>query len=137
MKKTLLNSILLIAILIGMSTSVSGMNMTSGDEESDYATLMSDVENALKTLTPKNHHDNNGSQPWLLGNEKLSMEGLVTSIEYIDALKAAKDVVVDLHNQGKTLSEMGEAVEKLRMAMIAVNAKFNPLTEGYYYIVAE
>ncbi|MDO4950808.1 MAG: hypothetical protein Q4E49_01960, partial [Bacteroidales bacterium] len=108
--------------------------------EKDFNDLMAAADEALAVPTPANHHDNDPARDrsFLLGNEKLSVDGLATSKEAHDALQAARDAVYEGYKtDGKSLDELATEVAALNSAMEVVNAKSNPLVDGYYYLVAE
>lgn len=88
-------------------------------------------------VTPANHHDNTGDRSFLLGNEKTSIDGLATSKDALDSLKAAYAVVDEAFKAGKTIAELTSEIEALKAAKSVVDAKSNPLTDGYYYIISE
>ena len=108
--------------------------------EKDFNDLIAAADEALAVPTPANHHDNDPARnrSFLLGNEKLSVDGLATSKEAHDALQVARDAVYEGYKtDGKALEDMTEEVEALRAAMAVVNEKSNPLVDGYYYLIAE
>ena len=106
--------------------------------EKDFNDLMAAADEALTTVTPANHHDNTGTRSFLLGNEKTSIDGLATSKDAKDALQAARDAVYNgYRTDGKTLDQLSTEIATLNAAITTVNAKSNPLVDGYYYIVAE
>ncbi|MBQ7742470.1 MAG: leucine-rich repeat domain-containing protein, partial [Bacteroidaceae bacterium] len=107
--------------------------------EKDYNDLIAAANEALAVPTPANHHDNDPARDrsFLLGNEKTSVDGLATSKEAHDALQAAYDAVVAAHAEGQDEAAAPAIYQALRDAMAVVNAKSNPLVDGYYYLVAE
>ena len=106
--------------------------------EKDFSDLIAAADEALTTITPANHHDNGGLRSFLLGYEKTSIDGLATSTEAIANLQAARDAVYNGYkNDGKTLDQLSAEIATLNAAMATVNAKSNPLVDGFYYIVAE
>ena len=106
--------------------------------EKDFNDLMAAADEALTTVTPADHHDNTGTRSFLLGNEKTSIDGLATSKDAKDALQAARDAVYNGYkNDGKTLDQLSTEIATLNAAITTVNAKSNPLVDGYYYVVAE
>lgn len=92
---------------------------------------------SLATITPENHHDNTGDKHFLLGNERTSVDGLATSKDALANLQAALDVIEAAHAAGKTKSQVPDELAALAAAKAAVDAKSNPLVDGYYYLVAE
>ena len=106
--------------------------------EKDFNDLIAAADEALTTPTPADHHDNGGEHSFLLGNEKTSIDGLATSKDAKDALQVARDAVYNGYKtDGKTLAQLSAEIATLNAAMATVNAKSNPLVDGYYYIVAE
>lgn len=100
--------------------------------------LLSSAQTSLKTNTPANHHDNGGTKSFLLGDEKTSVDGLATSKTAIAALQAAYDAVyAGYYTDGKTIDELSNEIQALKDAQAIVDKKSNPLTDGYYYIIAE
>ncbi|MBP5731948.1 MAG: leucine-rich repeat domain-containing protein, partial [Bacteroidaceae bacterium] len=107
--------------------------------EKDYNDLIAAANEALAVPTPANHHDNDPARDrsFLLGNEKTSVDGLATSKDAHDALQAAYDDVVAAHAAGQSEADAPAVYQALRDAMAIVNAKSNPLVDGYYYLIAE
>ena len=98
---------------------------------------ITDAMASLATITPENHHDNTGDKHFLLGNERTSVDGLATSKDALADLQAALDVVEAAHAAGKTKSQVPDELAALAAAKAVVDAKSNPLVDGYYYLVAE
>ena len=98
---------------------------------------ITDAMASLATITPENHHDNTGDKHFLLGNERTSVDGLATSKDALANLQAALDVIEAAHAAGKTKSQVPDELAALAAAKAIVDAKSNPLVDGYYYLVAE
>ena len=98
---------------------------------------ITDAMASLATITPANHHDNTGTRSFLLGNERTSVDGLATSKDHLANLQAALDVIEAAHAAGKTKSQVPDELAALAAAKAVVDAKSNPLVDGYYYLVAE
>lgn len=98
---------------------------------------ITDAKASLATITPENHHDNTGDKHFLLGNERTSVDGLATSKDALADLQAALDVIEAAHAAGKTKSQVPDELAALAAAKAIVDAKSNPLVDGYYYLVAE
>ena len=92
---------------------------------------------SLSTITPKNHHDNTGTRSFLLGNERTSVDGLATSTEHLAELQAAYDDAVAALAEGKDENDVPEVYAALVAAKAKVDAKSNPLVDGYYHLIAE
>ena len=106
--------------------------------EKDFSDLIAAADEALATITPANHHDNTGTRSFLLGYEKTSIDGLATSTEALAILQTARDAVYNGYKtDGKTLEQLSTEIATLNAAIATVNAKSNPLVDGYYYVVAE
>ncbi len=110
----------------------------SDPEIAQLSEILSSANNTINSaVTPADHHDNTGTRSFLLGNEKTSIDGLATSKEALDALKAAYAVVDNAFKGGKKLSQLTAEVKALTDAQAVVEAKSNPLTSGFYQIIAE
>lgn len=110
----------------------------SDPEIAQLSEILSSANNTINSaITPADHHDNTGNRSFLLGNEKTSIDGLATSKEALDALKAAYAVVDNAFKGGKKLSQLTAEVKALTDAQAVVEAKSNPLTSGFYQIIAE
>ena len=101
-----------------------------------------DLVNAARTsansaVTPANHHDNTGNRSFLLGNEKTSVDGLATSKEAVENLNNACDIVENALKSGKHKADLTNEIQTMQKAKDVVDAKSNPLTNGYYYLIAE
>ncbi|MBR1917368.1 MAG: leucine-rich repeat protein, partial [Bacteroidaceae bacterium] len=94
-------------------------------------------EGTLNTITPKNHHDNTGTRSFLLGNERTSIDGLATSTEHLAELQAAYDAATAALAEGKEKDDVPEVYAALVAAKAKVDAKSNPLVDGYYHLIAE
>lgn len=107
-------------------------------EEADKKNILEPALASINSaITPANHHDNTGTRSFLLGDEKTSVDGLATSKEAIDSLKSAYNIVDEGFKSGKTVADLTSEIEALRAAKAVVDAKSNPLTDGYYYIISE
>ena len=109
-------------------------------EDEDLFALHMLVEAAaesLNTKTPASHHDNNAPRSFLLGNERTSVDGLATSKDALDALQAAYDAAVAALAEGKEKNDVPDVYNALVAAKAVVDAKSNPLVDGYYHLIAE
>lgn len=105
-------------------------------QNQEFLEYANQIQASLATVTPANHHDNGGARSFLLGNEKLGVDGLATSIDAINALQAAYDTLVAAYQSGTPVSELTEQIAAVNAAKAVVDAKTNPMESGLYYIVA-
>ena len=101
--------------------------------------LVEAAEESLNTITPKDHHDNKASlnRSFLLGNERTSIDGLATSTEHLAELQTAYDAAVAALAEGKEKKDVPDIYNALAAAKAKVDAKSNPLVDGYYHLIAE
>ena len=101
--------------------------------------LVEAAEESLNTITPANHHDNDPARnrSFLLGNERTSIDGLATSTEHLAELQAAYDAAVAALAEGKEKADVPDIYNALAAAKAKVDAKSNPLVDGYYHLIAE
>ena len=101
--------------------------------------LVEAAEESLNTITPKDHHDNKASlnRSFLLGNERTSIDGLATSTEHLAELQTAYDAATAALAEGKEKKDVPDIYNALAAAKAKVDAKSNPLVDGYYHLIAE
>ncbi len=101
--------------------------------------LVEAAEESLNTITPKDHHDNKASlnRSFLLGNERTSIDGLATSTEHLAELQTAYDAATAALAEGKEKKDVPDIYNALVAAKAKVDAKSNPLVDGYYHLIAE
>ncbi|MDO4950756.1 MAG: hypothetical protein Q4E49_01690, partial [Bacteroidales bacterium] len=66
-----------------------------------------------------------------------SIDGLATSTEHLAELQAAYDAAVAALDEGKEKADVPDIYNALAAAKAKVDAKSNPLVDGYYHLIAE